>query len=73
MSGLLQIGSAGSRSVGFGSLVRVALNARAWLAQCSARAAERRVLARLTDWQLSDVGISRAEADAEAGKWSWRP
>jgi uncharacterized protein YjiS (DUF1127 family) len=42
-----------------------------WALRCAERASERRALARLTDWQLRDIGISRAEADAEAGKWSW--
>jgi uncharacterized protein YjiS (DUF1127 family) len=74
MSGLRQIVSARSGSIaGFGALVKVALDAWAWVAQCNARAAERRVLAQLSDWQLHDVGISRAEVDAEAGKWFWRP
>jgi uncharacterized protein YjiS (DUF1127 family) len=43
------------------------------LGQCSARAAERRALSRLTDWELHDIGISRAEAAGEAEKWFWRP
>ena len=45
----------------------------AWLGQCRARAAERRVLAQLTVWELRDIGISRGEADGESEKWSWRP
>ncbi len=44
----------------------------AWVARCAERAAQRRTLAQLTDWQLQDIGISRGEADAEAGKWRWR-
>jgi uncharacterized protein YjiS (DUF1127 family) len=42
-------------------------------AQWHARAAERRALAQLSDSQLQDMGISRPEADAEAGKWFWNP
>jgi uncharacterized protein YjiS (DUF1127 family) len=49
------------------------LDVRAWAAQCRARAAERRALAQQTDWQLQDVGVFRAEADGEAGKWFWNP
>jgi hypothetical protein len=37
------------------------------------RAADRRALGQLTDWELKDIGISRAEAGAEAEKWFWRP
>jgi len=44
----------------------------AWALQCAERSAQRRALAQLTDWQLRDIGISRTEADAEAGKWFWR-
>ena len=59
---------------GFGTLAkRVAPDVCAWLGQCWDRAAERRALSRLTDWELHDIGISRAEAGAEAEKWSWRP
>lgn len=59
---------------GFGALAKKAgSEVRAWLGQCRARAAERRVLAQLTDWELRDIGISRGEADAESEKWSWRP
>lgn len=30
--------------------------------------AERRQLAALEDWQLEDIGVTRAQADAEAGR-----
>jgi uncharacterized protein YjiS (DUF1127 family) len=59
---------------GFGGFVsRAVSDAWAWLEQWRARAAERRALAQLTDWELKDIGISRAEADGEAEKWFWRP
>jgi uncharacterized protein YjiS (DUF1127 family) len=59
---------------GFGTLAKkVSSDVWAWLGQCSARAAERRALSRLTDWELHDIGISRAEAAGEAEKWFWRP
>ena len=58
---------------GFRPLAKAVLDAGAWAAQCRARAVERQALAQLTDWQLQDVGISRAEADGEAGKWFWNP
>jgi uncharacterized protein YjiS (DUF1127 family) len=49
----------------------MALEVWAWVAQYGERASERRALGQLTVWQLRDIGISRAEADAEAGKWFW--
>ena len=55
----------------FGSLMPPARVILAWAMQCAERSAERRALARLTDWQLRDIGISRTDADAEAGKWCW--
>jgi uncharacterized protein YjiS (DUF1127 family) len=59
---------------GFGTFAkRAAPDVCAWLGQCWARAAERRALSRLTDWELHDIGISRTEAGAEAEKWFWRP
>jgi len=74
MSGCQQTVSAGSRPVvARRPLVRATREAWAWLAQCGARASQRRVLAELTDWQLRDIGISRAEADGEVGKWFWHP
>ena len=59
---------------GLGALAKkVASGVCARLGQCWVRAAERRALSRLTDWELHDIGISRAEAGAEAEKWFWRP
>ena len=73
MSGRQQTLSVRPRPVaGYASLIEVARDAWAWLAQCGETVSQRRVLAELTDWQLRDLGISRAEADAEAGKWFWR-
>jgi uncharacterized protein YjiS (DUF1127 family) len=73
MFGRQQTVRVGSGPVRPGPLVRIALDAWAWVAGCSARASARRDLAQLSDWQLRDVGISRAEADAEAGRWFRRP
>lgn len=56
----------------FSLFVKVAGEGWTWLMQCRARAAERRDLAQLPDWQLRDLGITRAQADAEAAKWFWR-
>jgi uncharacterized protein YjiS (DUF1127 family) len=44
----------------------------AWVRRCLKRAAERRALAQLNDWQLKDIGISRADAEGEANKCWWR-
>jgi uncharacterized protein YjiS (DUF1127 family) len=43
-----------------------------WIGRCMARAAERRALAEMCDWQLSDIGLTRADVAAEARKWFWR-
>ena len=56
----------------FGYLIASARGILAWPLRCAERAAERRALAQLTDWQLQDIGISRAEADAETDKRWWR-
>ena len=45
----------------------------AWWARYRSRAAERRTLATLSDYGLRDIGLTRAEADGESQKWSWRP
>lgn len=52
-----------------GALAATAELLRAW----SARARERRSLAGLNDDLLRDLGISRADADAESRKPFWRP
>jgi uncharacterized protein YjiS (DUF1127 family) len=52
-------------------LANAVLDAWARAAQWHSRAAERRALAQLSDSQLQDIGITRAEADGEAGKWFW--
>ena len=74
MSGRQQTLSVGSRPVAeYGPFVRVTHDAWTWLTQCGERVSQRRVLAQFNDWQLRDIGISRAEADGEVGKWFWRP
>lgn len=44
----------------------------AWIRRCVARAVERRELAQMSDWQLRDIGLTRADVAAEARKWFWR-
>jgi len=70
----LRLRSVGSGVVsGPGAVAKsIASHLWAWVRQCRARAAERRALARLTDWDLRDIGISRADADTEVEKWPWR-
>ena len=71
MSGRQQTVPVGPGPIRCGPLVKMALEVWAWVAQYGERASERRALGQLTVWQLRDIGISRAEADAEAGKWFW--
>jgi len=53
-------------------LIASARTIRTWILRCAERADERRILAQLSDWELRDIGISRAEAHAEAKKSCWR-
>lgn len=43
-----------------------------WLRECLERAAQRRELAALDDRLLRDIGVTRAQARAEASKPFWR-
>ena len=43
-----------------------------WLWTCAERSAQRRALAVLDDGRLRDIGRTREEAQAEAGKLFWR-
>jgi len=59
---------------------RLAALAEAWFARAAAalwlwreRARERRALRGLDDHQLADIGVTRAEAEAEGRKPFWRP
>ena len=45
---------------------------RAWLGAALERQRSRRALACLTDAELADIGLTRAEARAESGKPFWR-
>ena len=56
----------------FGSLLPRARRILAWVLRCAERSAERRILAEFGDWQLRDIGVSRAEASSEAAKWFWQ-
>jgi uncharacterized protein YjiS (DUF1127 family) len=42
-----------------------------WLMLLLDRAKQRNDLSELTDFQLADIGLSRREAEREAGKWFW--
>jgi uncharacterized protein YjiS (DUF1127 family) len=43
-----------------------------WCARCSARSRQRQALAKLDDRLLEDIGVTRQQAIAEAGKPSWK-
>ena len=42
-----------------------------WLKLCAARRSERLTLRCLTDRQLKDVGLSRADVARECDRWPW--
>ena len=46
-----------------------------WIARAREVARTRRKLAMLDETRLADLGLTRAEAEIEAGRpfWSWRP
>jgi uncharacterized protein YjiS (DUF1127 family) len=54
-------------------LRRNVLRLGTWLAGCSERAKQRRTLASLTDHALRDIGLTRADIEAEIDKPGWRP
>lgn len=43
-----------------------------WCAQCSVRSRQRHALAQLDDRLLKDIGVTRRQALAEAGKPFWK-
>jgi uncharacterized protein YjiS (DUF1127 family) len=43
-----------------------------WCARCSARSRQRQALAQLDDHLLKDIGVTRQQAIAEAGKPFWK-
>jgi uncharacterized protein YjiS (DUF1127 family) len=43
----------------------------AWLMRGLERANQREDLSELNDFQLADIGVTRREAEREAGKWFW--
>jgi uncharacterized protein YjiS (DUF1127 family) len=53
--------------------VAVALRAAQTVQTWRHRAAGRRLLARMSDWERRDIGISRADVLQEVGKPFWRP
>jgi len=42
-----------------------------WLRECRQRGRERAHLQMLSDHMLRDIGVTAAEAGAEASKWPW--
>jgi uncharacterized protein YjiS (DUF1127 family) len=42
-----------------------------WLMRGLERANQRGDLSELSDGQLADIGVTRREAEREAGKWFW--
>ncbi len=42
-----------------------------WLMRFQDRASQRIDLSELSDSQLADIGLTRREAEREAGKWFW--
>lgn len=57
------------RERSFPNMTRLLQTAKLWYS----RAKQRRHLADLDDRLLRDIGVTRAEAEEEAGKWFWRP
>jgi uncharacterized protein YjiS (DUF1127 family) len=55
-----------------GALTGAGALAATWIQRCMARAAERRELAELSDWQLRDVGLTRADIATATRKRFWR-
>ena len=53
-------------------LRRASIRCTNWLWVCLERSAQRRALAELDDERLRDIGRTRAQALAEAGKPFWR-
>jgi uncharacterized protein YjiS (DUF1127 family) len=43
----------------------------AWLQLCVLRSGERRRLRELTDRELKDIGLSRADVERECRRWPW--
>ena len=61
------------RTVGFrGFVARVIIGAFDTLLLWQQRASERADLARLTDFQLKDVGLTRSDVEREASKPFWQ-
>jgi uncharacterized protein YjiS (DUF1127 family) len=48
-----------------------AQTALGWLMRCLERANQRNDLSELSESQLADIGVTRREAEREAGKWFW--
>ena len=53
-------------------LGRASIRCAKWVRTCAERSAQRRALAELDSHRLRDIGRTREEARAEAGKPFWR-
>lgn len=51
--------------------IGVAQRLLAWLCGCQRRHAERQTLSEMDDWQLRDIGVTRAELERELARWPW--
>jgi uncharacterized protein YjiS (DUF1127 family) len=58
---------------GLAAILRLAAHGLSSLSLMCGRSRQRRVLARLDDRMLNDIGYSRADALSEAAKPFWRP
>ena len=57
------------RSLAHEILLATVLTIQRW----QTRASERRLLARMSDYDLKDVGLSRADVEGETAKSFWQP
>jgi len=59
------------RTVAGAAPIRRPARLLAWLALCLRRRRERLGLGELSDDQLKDIGLSRADVARECGRWPW--
>jgi uncharacterized protein YjiS (DUF1127 family) len=62
-----------ARPVAVTLLFQILVSAAATVELWVQRARQRRQLARLNQYQLKDIGLSRADAEGEASRPFWRP
>jgi uncharacterized protein YjiS (DUF1127 family) len=61
-----------ARRGGIPAVADIVSAASTWVLHCAERAAQRRALARLDDWLLRDIGLTRSDVREECEKWFWR-